>query len=120
VVGEPVGAGRGAGRAAHRPRPRRARGAAAAAEQLTDRPERARSEVVVAVTGRHDILTAVAEYTFDTKYGPVLIATKSIDDGWVAFIDGDRPDVALAPDDGPVPLLEEEAIERLLQRIERS
>jgi hypothetical protein len=62
----------------------------------------------------------VAQYRHDTKYGPVDIFTKSIDDGWVAFVSPTQLDIRLPPDDGPVPLLEEEAVERLLQRIERS
>jgi hypothetical protein len=62
----------------------------------------------------------VAEYRHDTKYGPVEIVTKSIDDGWVAFVSEDSLPVTLPPDDGPVPLLEDEAVDRLLQRIERS
>jgi hypothetical protein len=62
----------------------------------------------------------VAKYRHDTKYGPVDIVTRSIDDGWVASLDGTELPVALAPDDGPVPLLEDEAVDRLLQRIERS
>lgn len=62
----------------------------------------------------------VGQYTRDTKYGPVEIVTKSIDDGWVAFVSEDRLPGPLPPDDGPVPYLEEEAVERLLQRIERS
>ncbi len=62
----------------------------------------------------------MATYRHDTKYGPVDIVTRSIDDGWVAFVDEDRLPVTLAPDDGPVPLLEDEAVDRLLQRIERS
>jgi len=62
----------------------------------------------------------VAQYRHDTKYGPVDIVTRSIDDGWVAFVDEGRLPVTLAPDDGPVPLLEDEAVDRLLQRIERS
>lgn len=65
-------------------------------------------------------LSAVGEYRIETKYGPVDIFTKSIDDTWVAFVDAEQLDVPLPPDDGPLPLLEEEAIERLLQRIERS
>ena len=62
----------------------------------------------------------VGQYSFETKYGPVDVVTKSIDDGWVAFVSATQLDVPLPPDDGPVPLLEEEAVERLLQRIERS
>jgi hypothetical protein len=62
----------------------------------------------------------VATYRHDTKYGPVDIVTRSIDDGWIAFVgDGQLP-VTLTPDDGPVPLLEDEAVDRLLQRIEVS
>ena len=60
------------------------------------------------------------QYTHQTKYGPIDIFTKSIDDGWLAFVSATQLDVTLPPDDGPMPLLEEEAIERLLQRIERS
>jgi hypothetical protein len=59
-------------------------------------------------------------YTHDTKYGPVEIETKSIDDGWVAFVGESAIPVPIPPDEGPVPFLEEEAIERLLARIERS
>jgi hypothetical protein len=62
----------------------------------------------------------VGEYTRETKYGPVDVTTKSIDDGWVAFVSAGRLPVTLPPDDGPVAFLEEEAIERLLERIERS
>lgn len=62
----------------------------------------------------------MGQYRHETKFGPVEIHTRSIDDGWVASIgEADIP-VPLAPDDGPVPLLEEEAVERLLARIERS
>jgi hypothetical protein len=62
----------------------------------------------------------VAQYRHDTKYGPVDIVTRSIDDGWVAAVSGNHLPVELPPDDGPVPLLEDEAVDRLLQRIERS
>ena len=62
----------------------------------------------------------MAIYRHDTKYGPVDIVTRSIDDGWVASVGEDQLPVTLAPDDGPVPLLEDEAVDRLLQRIERS
>jgi hypothetical protein len=62
----------------------------------------------------------VGQYRHDTKYGPVDIVTNSIDDGWVAYVSPAQLDVELPPDDGPVPLLEDEAVERLLQRIERS
>ncbi len=62
----------------------------------------------------------MAQYRHDTKYGPVDIVTRSIDDGWVASVGEDQLPVRLAPDDGPVPLLEDEAVDRLLQRIERS
>jgi hypothetical protein len=62
----------------------------------------------------------VGQYTRQTKYGPVDVTTKSIDDGWVAFVSGGRLPGTIPPDDGPVPFLEEEAIERLLERIERS
>jgi hypothetical protein len=65
-------------------------------------------------------VSAVAQYRHDTKYGPVDIVTRSIDDGWVASVGETRLPVTLPPDDGPVPLLEDEAVERLLQRIERS
>jgi hypothetical protein len=62
----------------------------------------------------------VAQYRHDTKYGPVDIVTRSIDDGWIASVDERRLPVTLAPDDGPLPLLEDEAVDRLLRRIERS
>ena len=62
----------------------------------------------------------MGQYRHDTKYGPVDIHTKSIDDGWVAFIGESEIPVPIPPDDGPVPFLEEEAVERLLARIERS
>jgi hypothetical protein len=62
----------------------------------------------------------VARYRHDTKYGPVEIVTRSIDDGWIASIGESQIPGTLLPDDGPVPLLEEEAVDRLLQRIERS
>ena len=62
----------------------------------------------------------MAQYRHDTKYGPVDIVTRSIDDGWVAFVGEGQLPVTLVPDDGPVPLLEDEAVDRLLQRIERS
>jgi len=62
----------------------------------------------------------MGQFTRDTKYGPVEIFTKSIDDGWVASVDVSHLDVTLPPDDGPVAYLEEEAIERLVERIERS
>ena len=62
----------------------------------------------------------MATYRHDTKYGPVDIVTRSIDDGWVASVGEHQLPVTLAPDDGPVPLLEDEAVDRLLQRIERS
>jgi hypothetical protein len=62
----------------------------------------------------------VAQYRHETKYGPVDIVTRSIDDGWVAAISETQLPVDLPPDDGPVPLLEDEAVDRLLQRIERS
>jgi hypothetical protein len=67
-----------------------------------------------------DSLAHVAQYRHDTKYGPVDIVTRSIDDGWVASVSGSQVPVDLPPDDGPVPFLEEEAVERLLQRIELS
>jgi hypothetical protein len=62
----------------------------------------------------------VGQFRRETRYGPVDIVTKSIDDGWVAYISGPELDVTLPPDDGPVAFLEEEAVERLLDRIERS
>jgi hypothetical protein len=62
----------------------------------------------------------VAEYRHETKYGPVDIVTKSIDDGWVAYVEPDQISVPLPPDDGPVAFLEDEAVDRLLKRIERS
>ena len=62
----------------------------------------------------------MAQYRLETKYGPVDIVTRSIDDGWVAAVSGPELPVDLPPDDGPVPLLEDEAVDRLLQRIERS
>jgi hypothetical protein len=62
----------------------------------------------------------VGEYRHETKYGPVDIHTRSIDDGWVASVGATQLPVNLPPDDEPVPFLEEVAIERLLQRIERS
>ena len=62
----------------------------------------------------------MATYRHDTKYGPVDIVTRSIDDGWVAFVGEGHLPVTLTPDDGPVPVLEDEAVDRLLQRIERS
>jgi hypothetical protein len=62
----------------------------------------------------------VARYRHDTKYGPVEIVTRSIDDGWIASIGESQIPVTLPRDDGPVPLLEDEAVDRLLQRIERS
>jgi hypothetical protein len=62
----------------------------------------------------------VGQYRHETKYGPVDIHTRSIDDGWVASVEPTQVTVPLPPDDGPVPLLEEEAVERLLERIERS
>jgi hypothetical protein len=62
----------------------------------------------------------MGQFTRDTKYGPVEIHTKSIDDGWVASVDVHQLDVTLPPDDGPVPYLEEEAVERLVARIDRS
>jgi hypothetical protein len=65
-------------------------------------------------------VSAVGQFTRQTKYGPVEIFTKSVDDGWVAFISTTQVDVPLPPDDGPVPFLEEEAMERLVERIERS
>lgn len=62
----------------------------------------------------------MGRYRHETKYGALDVVTKSIDDGWVAFVEEDRLPVPLAPDDGPVPLLEDEAVARLLDRIERS
>jgi hypothetical protein len=62
----------------------------------------------------------VGQYRHQTKYGPIDIFTESVDDGWVAFVSTSQLSVTLPPDDGPVPFLEAEAVERLLQRIERS
>ena len=62
----------------------------------------------------------MAQYRHDTKYGPVDIVTRSIDDGWVASVSESQLPVRLPPDDGPVALLGDEAVDRLLQRIERS
>ena len=62
----------------------------------------------------------MAQYRHETKYGPVDIVTRSIDDGWVAAISSTQLPVDLPTDDGPVPLLEDEAVDRLLRRIERS
>jgi hypothetical protein len=62
----------------------------------------------------------VGEYRHETKYGPIDIVTKSIDDGWVAYVEPDQLPAPLAPDDGPIAFLEDEAVDRLLQRIERS
>ena len=62
----------------------------------------------------------MARYRHDTKYGPVEIVTRSIDDGWVASISESQIPVTLPPDAGPVPLLEDEAVDRLLERIDRS
>jgi hypothetical protein len=62
----------------------------------------------------------VGEYRHDTKYGPIDIVTKSIDDGWVAYVEPDQISVPLPPDDGPIAFLEDEAVDRLLKRIERS
>jgi hypothetical protein len=62
----------------------------------------------------------VGEYRLETKYGAVDIVTKSIDDGWVAYVEPDQISVPLPPDDGPVAFLEDEAVDRLLKRIERS
>ena len=62
----------------------------------------------------------MGQHTHETKYGPVEIVTKSLDDGWVAFVSETAIPVTLPPDDGPVPHLEQEAVERLLERIERS
>ena len=62
----------------------------------------------------------MGEYRHETKYGPVDIVTKSIDDGWVAYVEPDQLSVPIPPDDGPVAFLEDEAVDRLLKRIERS
>ena len=62
----------------------------------------------------------MGEYRLDTKYGPIHVVTKSIDDGWVAYVEPHQLTVDLPPDDGPVAFLEDEAIDRLLKRIERS
>ena len=62
----------------------------------------------------------MGEYRLDTKYGPIDVVTKSIDDGWVAYVEPDQLPVDLPPDDGPVAFLEDEAVDRLRQRIERS
>jgi hypothetical protein len=62
----------------------------------------------------------VGEYRLDTKYGPIDVVTKSIDDGWVAYDEPHQLTVDLPPDDGPVAFLEDEAVDRLLKRIERS
>jgi hypothetical protein len=62
----------------------------------------------------------VGEYRHETKYGPIDIVTKSIDDGWVAYVEPDQLPAPLPPDDGPIAFLEDEAVDRLLQRIERS
>jgi hypothetical protein len=62
----------------------------------------------------------VGEYRHETKYGPIDIVTKSIDDGWVAYVEPDQISVPLPPDNGPVAFLEDEAVDRLLKRIERS
>jgi hypothetical protein len=62
----------------------------------------------------------VGEYRHETKYGPVDIFTKSIDDGWVAYLEPDQLSVSIPPDDGPIAFLEDEAVDRLLKRIERS
>ena len=62
----------------------------------------------------------MGEYRHETKYGPVDIVTKSIDDGWVAYVEPDQISVPIPPDDGPIAFLEDEAVDRLLQRIERS
>jgi len=62
----------------------------------------------------------VGRYVVDTKYGPVDVVTESIDDGWVAYVNGLPDQVTLPHDDGPVAFLEDEAIQRLVARIERS
>jgi hypothetical protein len=62
----------------------------------------------------------VGEYRHETKYGPIDIVTKSIDDGWVAYVEPDQLPAPLPADDGPIAFLEDEAVDRLLQRIERS
>ena len=62
----------------------------------------------------------MGQFTRDTKYGPVEIFTKSIDDAWIASVDVHQLGVTLPPDDGPVAYLEEEAVERLVERIDRS
>ena len=62
----------------------------------------------------------MGEYRLDTKYGPIDVVTQSIDDGWVAYVEPDQLSVDLPPDDGPVAFLEDEAVDRLLKRIERS
>ena len=62
----------------------------------------------------------MGEYRHETKYGPIDIVTKSIDDGWVAYVEPDQLSVPIPPDDGPVAFLEDEAVDRLLKRIERS
>ena len=62
----------------------------------------------------------MGEYRHDTKYDPIDIVTKSIDDGWVAYVEPDQLSAPLPPDDGPIAFLEDEAVDRLLQRIERS
>jgi len=62
----------------------------------------------------------VGRYSVDTKYGTVEVVTESIDDGWAAHVSGLPDDVTLPHDDRPIVFLEEEAIERLVSRIERS
>lgn len=62
----------------------------------------------------------MGQFRRETKYGPVDVHTKSIDDGWVAFVSPDQLPVELAAYEGPVPLLEAEAVDQLLERIERS
>ena len=54
--------------------------------------------------------------------GPAVlyVVTQSIDDGWVAYVEPDQLSVEIPPDDGPVAFLEDEAVDRLLKRIERS
>ena len=62
----------------------------------------------------------MGEYRLDTKYGPIDVVTKSIDDGWVAYVEPDQLTVELPADDGPIAFLEDEAVDRLRMRIERS
>ena len=62
----------------------------------------------------------MGQYSVDSKYGTLEVVTESIDDGWVAYVSGLPDDVTLPHDDGPVAFLEEEAIQRLVARIESS